>query len=231
VTAIVVRISLFLVAKFCLVTRFPEALLPLRDRAAESRRAGMCSQAELGNKGRIQANDDDSGRVVSPPCEVVAAVQKTLIRPSERDLLRLNQMCQRRGRIDLNFPIFARPAIAVFRVRALRRERCNLKRSLKTRSRPLPRLSNDRNRDIRVTSVSRNVPQWDAAAIDEFLELERRFSDFVAVGNRTKCSPLPKWGSLGTSRIEHEFTRSARSTWKRCTSSIWNWRSDCQPYH
>jgi len=40
----------FLVTRLCLVTRFPEGLLPVMDREAESRRAGMCSQAELGNK-------------------------------------------------------------------------------------------------------------------------------------------------------------------------------------
>jgi len=43
---------LFLVTKLCLVTRFPEALLPVMNSEAESRRAGMCSQAELGNKVR-----------------------------------------------------------------------------------------------------------------------------------------------------------------------------------
>jgi ribosomal protein S18 acetylase RimI-like enzyme len=38
------------VTSLCLVTRYQEALLPLMKREAESRRAGMCSQAELGNK-------------------------------------------------------------------------------------------------------------------------------------------------------------------------------------
>jgi hypothetical protein len=40
----------FHMTKLCLVTRFLEVLLPVTIREAKSRRAGMCSQAERGNK-------------------------------------------------------------------------------------------------------------------------------------------------------------------------------------
>jgi hypothetical protein len=43
-------IQFFLVTKLCLVTLIPETLLSVMNREAESRRAGMCSPAELGNK-------------------------------------------------------------------------------------------------------------------------------------------------------------------------------------